>query len=247
MRTLKSSPSSPNQPSRFWVGLLASSVVHASLIGGVWLFPEETLKIQAPSQSIRLSLSRIQSAPPPPAPVVEPPKETPPPPPPPKPKEVKKEPPKPKPKPKPKPILKAVDTPLPKEEPPKEEEPIVEETTFAPEPVAAANVSSTIALPEGEVTISLETDRALLEKIYAAILKHKSYPRQAVRMKMEGEVVLEFGLKSDGELSWVKVVRGSGHDLLDGHAMNVLRKAAADFPPPNRRIKVQVPIAYELL
>lgn len=243
MKTSKSLPNSnPNPPSRFWMGLWASCLIHSALISGILFFPEETLKLQAPGQTITLSLAKIESAPkqetpPPPEPV----KETPPPPP---PKEVKKE----LPKPKPKPVVKQTPVPVPKEEPILEESPAVAESH--PQEVNVATSSApapSSILPQGEATATMETDRALLERIYAAILKHKSYPRQAIRMKMEGEVVLEFGLKDNGELSWVKVVRGSGYTLLDGHAMEVLKKASADFPSPNRRIKIQVPIAYELL
>jgi protein TonB len=48
------------------------------------------------------------------------------------------------------------------------------------------------------------------------------YPEQAVRARLEGLVVLELSVSSEGQVEAVRVLRSSGHALLDRAAVNAV-------------------------
>lgn len=86
--------------------------------------------------------------------------------------------------------------------------------------------------------------------IRAAILKNKSYPRQAKRKKQQGTVVLRFRLLPDGEVENLVVKQGSGNKSLDNaaiKAVNKVRKFDA-FPDEIRKAfwEFEIPVSFKL-
>ncbi len=225
---MKTSKSLPNKnSSSFWIGFGSSCLVHALIIAAFYFYPaEEELKFQSRGNiPINVSLEKI---------ITKAPEPTPPKPP---------KPPKPKPK---KPIVKKTPVPVPKQEIPKEEpEPILENEPEIPNLENTAENTDDVPFG-GEVLVTFDKDREFLARIHAAIAKYKKYPRQAQRMKMQGEVMVEFGLTKEGKIAWINIIQSSKHELLDEHALETIKKAAPDFPPPNRRVRIKVPIAYYL-
>ena len=60
-----------------------------------------------------------------------------------------------------------------------------------------------------------------------------NYPDEARRRKLYGDLILHVAVRSDGSVERLRVVRSSGHSVLDEAAMNIVRLAApfAPFPP----------------
>jgi periplasmic protein TonB len=88
-------------------------------------------------------------------------------------------------------------------------------------------------------TISTEIERGL------------SYPNRARRQRIEGTVVLEITIDSDGRILAVLVVRSSGHAVLDRAAEERLQQLGRFSPPPvalawEREI-VRVPVHFRVL
>ncbi|MGH1599942.1 TonB family protein [Campylobacter majalis] len=72
--------------------------------------------------------------------------------------------------------------------------------------------------------------RTILGEIYAAILKHKTYPKRAIKAKSQGKVYVEFKAISQSSFEYLRVVKSSGSEFLDRHAEIILNKAVKDFP-----------------
>ena len=74
---------------------------------------------------------------------------------------------------------------------------------------------------------------------YFASIKRKiellwSYPREAVRMGMEGKLVVKFVIGKDGSLKELKLLKSSGYKILDDEAINAIKDAAPFNPIPER-------------
>ena len=85
-----------------------------------------------------------------------------------------------------------------------------------------------------------------LDVIYTAILEHKSYPKRAQRMGIEGEVVVYF-LWSKRGIENMKIEKSSGHSLLDSHCFEIVTLASRDFPMVDEPLEVSVPISFKLI
>lgn len=57
-----------------------------------------------------------------------------------------------------------------------------------------------------------------------------NYPGRAREQKLYGDLLLTVGLKRDGSIASIEVIRSSGHPLLDAAAERIVR-LAAPFPP----------------
>ncbi len=88
--------------------------------------------------------------------------------------------------------------------------------------------------------------RTYADHIRQAILRHKFYPRIARKTKKQGVVELYFELTPKKELKHLKVMRSSGHAILDRAAMKCVKEASSEFPAPKECVKVRVPIEYRL-
>ena len=69
--------------------------------------------------------------------------------------------------------------------------------------------------------------------IWKKIDKHLFYPQAAANGKASGRVVVRFEVTRDGQLAALKLLQGSGFELLDKEALMAVRKAAPlpKFPP----------------
>lgn len=91
-------------------------------------------------------------------------------------------------------------------------------------------------------------DNPFLREIKRAIDKaaRESYPRQAVRMRLTGEVLVEFMWLTSGKLQAVRILRSSGHELLDHNVFKVLARASKEFPSYKENIRIQIPVVYNI-
>ena len=96
------------------------------------------------------------------------------------------------------------------------------------------------------VNIEKEFLDAHLGKIRALLIQNLKYPRNAQRLKMQGEVRVSFRLKSDGSVENIEVVQSSGFEILDEDAKTLIKNTAPQFPKPTKSITLSVPLAYLL-
>ncbi len=85
--------------------------------------------------------------------------------------------------------------------------------------------------------------------IWKKIDKRLFYPQAAANGKVSGRVVVRFEVTRDGQLATLKLLQGSGFELLDEEALMAVRKAAPfpKFPPTiaGNRIAIRSEILYE--
>ena len=98
-------------------------------------------------------------------------------------------------------------------------------------------------------TSSVKEREKYLKLIIAELEKHKNYPLIARRLGIEGTVTVEFAIKKDGSLKYVKIVSSSGSSILDSAAEKLVK--ACHFPPlpanfKEDNFKVKIPIHYKL-
>mgnify|MGYP001776823557 CR=1 FL=1 len=116
---------------------------------------------------------------------------------------------------------------------------------------AAAKEAPTAKAPATTSDTSANLDRQLRSQLSSLLVReirsHLKYPRNAVRRKLEGTVMMEFEVKNGVVVDFV-LRQSSGHKILDEAA----RKLAQKLVQFNTRLgamnyRVQIPIKYELL
>ena len=78
----------------------------------------------------------------------------------------------------------------------------------------------------------LESWRSKVENI-----GNLNYPEEAKRRKLYGNLLMHVAVRADGSVERIRVVRSSGHKLLDDAAVRIVRLSApfAPFPPEIRK------------
>ena len=89
-----------------------------------------------------------------------------------------------------------------------------------------------------------------LQKVMRKIVCRKKYPKRLRRMKIEGQVVVEFEINSDGSLARALVTSSAGHVELDDLALQLIQNSA-NFPKFPKGLEVAslslaLPIEYSL-
>ncbi len=68
-----------------------------------------------------------------------------------------------------------------------------------------------------------------------------NYPAQAIQRHISGDLVLDVAIRSNGSLYRVRVLRSSGHKVLDDAAIRIVSLAAPFAPlPPNIRVDTDI-------
>ena len=157
---------------------------------------------------------------------------------------------------KPKAPEKAVEKPKPAPQTkPKPQQPKPRATTTTqnkakPQTTAAKKAPAASAAPAAATTAT-DNDRQLRSQLSSLLVREiraqLKYPRNAVRRKLEGTVMMEFEVKNGVVVGFV-LRQSSGHKILDEAA----RKLAQKLVQFNTRLgamnyRVQIPIKYELL
>lgn len=86
-------------------------------------------------------------------------------------------------------------------------------------------------------------------KLLAAIHEVAYFPKNALRTRKFGEVLLSFTLADNGHLEDLRVSKTSGSEILDEAALEILRKAAEKFPKIpeqslERKLTYAIPITF---
>lgn len=164
------------------------------------------------------------------------------------------------------PIVKTVAIPV---QPPKAEQPSVitppKPTVLAQktpvvaaiQPSAPVNVPVPVAKPAEAIPVvvpkappppkvqeNYEEDN--LGRIRSILADRLKYPKNALRLKQQGEAIVTFTLGINREVSQITITQSSGFDLLDDAARNLIESSASEFPKPSKSVRISVPIAYKL-
>lgn len=142
--------------------------------------------------------------------------------------------------------------PIREEPPPVVREPIAENTVVAERTLPSvkdllpsANYSTSSARANAPISLNTKDPTYVnyFTKIKQSIEVQWEYPEMALRYGLQGRLALEFTIRANGHLEYLRVVRSSGSELLDQEAVRAVR-AAAPFPPiPNWIKPVPLPIA----
>jgi len=100
--------------------------------------------------------------------------------------------------------------------------------------------------PAPVINVEKEFLDAHLGEIRALLLQNFKYPKMAQKLKIQGEVRVSFTLEKDGSVESVKVIEGSGFDILDDDAVALINKTASSFPKPTKSVRISVPMSYVL-
>jgi len=129
-----------------------------------------------------------------------------------------------------------------------------ESVAIEKKPTRSAMVNTTVSEKIASVTTpsqSQHTSRQLKSVLRQAFNSHFYYPRLAVRRGWSGEVQLSLRIESDGKLSHMRILKGSGFGLLDEAAMNSLSKIemlpSAIALLEGNSLDLILPVKYRLL
>jgi len=86
--------------------------------------------------------------------------------------------------------------------------------------------------------------------LVAWLEKHKKYPRQAKRLRIEGEAIVRILIDRRGKIQQVILEQGTGNRMLD-KAVLAMTQRADPFPPmpehdPRQKLEFMVPVAFLL-
>ncbi|RAX54748.1 hypothetical protein CCY99_03020 [Helicobacter sp. 16-1353] len=138
---------------------------------------------------------------------------------------------------------------------PKQEKEVVEETTESAESNIESNQQDTEsnnfndsqnANFGGGGIQTLDNDSELFAMIKKIIEKHNQYPRMARKREIEGNVVVEFVLFKNGEISDIKILNNA-HNTLNQGAINAIKRSYKEFPSIDNNVKIKIIISYNLI
>ena len=106
---------------------------------------------------------------------------------------------------------------------------------FDPDKYAAMDTQSQTIEDDGEA-ISLDTRESKYASYFARIKRQIElvwdYPDEAERRRITGQLTLRFQISRDGNLMNVRLINGSGHNILDKAALQAVKSAAPYYPFP---------------
>ncbi len=85
-----------------------------------------------------------------------------------------------------------------------------------------------------------------LGRIRTVLAERLKYPKNGLRLKQQGEVLVTFTLGTNRDVSNISIAESSGFEILDEAAKSLIESSASEFPKPNKPVRISVPIAYKL-
>ncbi|ECP8695497.1 energy transducer TonB [Campylobacter coli] len=95
-------------------------------------------------------------------------------------------------------------------------------------------------------SVSLTSNSEFLKEIKSAIDEALIYPRQARKMRMSGEVLVEFTWTKEKKLENLKILKPSKYDFLNKSALETIRIASKKFPQYEKTFHIKIPLVYKL-
>jgi protein TonB len=120
----------------------------------------------------------------------------------------------------------------------------------APPAAPAPALASTSPAPTGPPPLDLSAIDRFRSGVTLQAARYKRYPRVAVDNAWEGDVQVRMTIGEDGRIAALRVVRGSGHGVLDEQALEMFRSAKPLVPVPEalrgRRFELELRAVYSL-
>ena len=114
----------------------------------------------------------------------------------------------------------------------------------------AATAEKSAAPTAGLSQVDARTKAKWQRDLVAHLGRFKTYPATSRDRRETGQIMLRFDLDRAGQVSNAAISRSSGHSLLDGAALDMLRRAAPLPPPPSSvpgtKIELVVPVKFQL-
>jgi len=167
-----------------------------------------------------------------------------------------------------KPVVAPRPTPTPQSTAPAEpsKAPQPESATVAPgstasgtQPTSPVQAKATPHAPAGvpaepDARSGNEVDAGILEQYRLALIvatrRYKRYPAIAMDKGWQGRVEVRMAIDANGMVSSASIKRGSGHEILDNQALDMLKKGKTTVPIPaslrGREFSVDVPVIFSL-
>jgi protein TonB len=120
--------------------------------------------------------------------------------------------------------------------------PTISPSVKAPEITAQAVPKAPPPPPKVEENYAEEN----LGRIRTILAERLKYPKNAVRLKQQGETIVTFTLDTNREVSNITITQSSEFELLDDAAKKLIESSASLFPKPTKSVRISVPIAYKL-
>ncbi|EGK8022969.1 energy transducer TonB [Campylobacter lari] len=95
-------------------------------------------------------------------------------------------------------------------------------------------------------SISLTNNNELLKEVKQAIDEALIFPRQAKKMRMSGEILVEFTWTKDKNLLNLKILKPSKYKLLNDSALETIRIASKNFPQYEKTFHIRIPLIYKI-
>lgn len=86
----------------------------------------------------------------------------------------------------------------------------------------------------------------VLLQIKQAIDRNLLYPRKARLMRQEGIAVVQFTYTKERRLRGMRLLKGTGYQVLDEAALSSIRRALTAFPQVEHNFTLRLPIRFEL-
>jgi protein TonB len=119
-----------------------------------------------------------------------------------------------------------------------------------PAPQAPAGIPAT----EAAAKSGNEADKGTLEQYRLALIvatrRYKRYPAIAMEKGWQGRVEVRMVIGANGMIASASIKTGSGHDILDNQALDMLKKGKTTVPIPaslrGREFSIDVPVIFNL-
>jgi len=127
--------------------------------------------------------------------------------------------------------------------------PVITATTVVSKAPEAAPVVSVVKAPPAPPPAAKAVENyeeENLGKIRNILADRLKYPKNALRLKQQGDVSVAFTLSPDRTVSQISITQSSGFEILDDAARTLIETTAAEFPKPSKTVRITLPIGYKL-
>lgn len=107
-------------------------------------------------------------------------------------------------------------------------------------------VTEKVPPPPPAINVQAQYEEENLGRIRALLLERLKYPKNALRLKQQGDVVITFTLSPSGDAGAITVTKSSEFELLDEAAQTLISTTASAFPKPSKNIRISVPVEYKI-
>lgn len=115
-----------------------------------------------------------------------------------------------------------------------------------PEATPVVSVAKAPPIPPPAPKAAEHYEEENLGKIRNLLADRLKYPKNALRLKQQGEASIAFTLNPDRTVSQISITQSSGFEILDDAARTLIEATASEFPKPSKPVRINVPIAYKL-